>query len=75
MSERAGKFPSHLRHLAPNWRQFKAMKRRELREIKQALDAYAHGCAYCPNGSEFHRKMDALLEEMKQQQSAAVWGR
>jgi len=55
-------------------REFKSRKRKELREIKRALDKYYQGCAYCPGYENEITQIRNLLKKLEELQSIKQWG-
>jgi len=55
-------------------RQFKALKRHQIRQIMKALDDYRMGCAYC-HGRFDVGEIAKRLEKCKKQLSVKEWGR
>lgn len=54
-------------------RQFKALKRYQLKAILKALNDYCMGCAYCP---EFDiGEIEKKLQELRKLLSVKNWGR
>ena len=56
-------------------RQWKAMKRKELREVIKAFDYYRLGCAYCPGINGEVITIGKSLDKLKQSLSVKEWGR
>lgn len=68
---------------APKWllqeegltqRQWKMLKRREIKHVIKALDRYRLGCAYTPGYEEVHT-IDEALTRIVNAQSVKNWGR
>ena len=69
---------------APKWlliqegitqRQWKQLKRKELRELKKSLLVYRSGCIFCPgSGGEFGT-IAKLVDELIESHSVKNWGR
>jgi len=68
---------------APKWllkregitqRQWKSLKRTELRNVIKALDIYRSGCAFCPGAREFGTIVSAL-DQLEKSHSVKEWGR
>ncbi|MCK5128148.1 MAG: hypothetical protein KAR42_17970 [candidate division Zixibacteria bacterium] len=55
-------------------REFKSHKRKELREIKKALDKYHQGCAYCPGYENEIKELGKILKKLEELQSIKEWG-
>ena len=55
-------------------REFKSRKRKELREIKQALNKYHQGCAYCPGYENEIKELGKILKRLEELQSIKEWG-
>lgn len=55
-------------------REYKTLKRTELREVLKAIDKFRRGCAWIPPLHEFNL-VAANLERMKQAMSVKEWGR
>ena len=55
-------------------RQFKSRKRKELREIKNALAKYHQGCAYCPGYENEINELGKILKKLEELQSIKEWG-
>jgi hypothetical protein len=64
-------FPEHIGRS----RQFKAEKRRELREFLKALAALRSGCAYCPGYPQPFETMERAAKDLKRAWSEREWGR
>ena len=71
-------------HKAPRWllkrgritqRQWRALKRRELRRIISAFQAYRMGCAYCPAVNGEVGAINNALNSLKASHSVKEWGR
>ena len=58
-------------------RDFKALKRAQLRNLKTALDAVRCGCAYAPLFAHDGpiTQIESLIEELQSEWSAKKWGR
>lgn len=57
-------------------REFKALKRYQLRELERAYGEYELGCAHCPNyDSGTQNKLEAIIKELRESHSAKNWGR
>lgn len=76
----AVKGAEHIRHTKREWRQ---LKRRQLREIRKAVDAFRLGCAYVPGYRDkelilaYHAGMEGLeahLAFIENQASSKNWG-
>lgn len=76
--------PVDLRVRAPKWllqregimnRDWKAIKRAELKAVVKAFDVYRSGCAYCPGFEEDVLEFQRILNKMTLSHSAKVWGR
>jgi hypothetical protein len=70
--------------LAPDWlldqeqvtqRQWRIRKRRDLKQLIAAYDAYQMGCAYCPGKNGEVGTIGKLLDELKESHSIKKWGR
>jgi len=55
-------------------REFKVLKRKELKDVIKALHIYSGGCAYCPGYSKYWVAADAL-HQLKKLHSVKEWGR
>ena len=55
-------------------REFKALKRKQLKVVKQALNSYRQGCAYSPAFKSIIHA-DELITKAIEAQSAKNWGR
>lgn len=69
---------------APNWllsreritqRQWRQIKRRELKSLLSAFSVYRMGCAYCPGINGEVGELDKILNSMKQSHSQKSWGK
>ena len=70
------RFPSHLRRVWANWREYKSDKRKKLRAMIKALEEFQMGCAWIPSKSM--DRFDLIRREMnklKQELSCKEWGR
>lgn len=56
-------------------REFKSLKRKQLREIIHAVGEYRTGCAACPEYGSDIQLLDQVLKRMKESHSAKEWGR
>lgn len=55
-------------------REFKALKRRQLREVLKAFDEYRRGCFYCPGSFNLGGIMDGVRRHLSRL-SVKNWGR
>jgi hypothetical protein len=62
-------FPAHLHTSPEEWR---ALKRTEWREVRQAMERFYHGSAYIPAQSAFH-KMGPLMGQVTEAIEAPDW--
>ena len=60
-------------HVA-NSREFKSLKRKQIRALIKAFEEYQLGCYYCPEYKSFD-KARQHVEKIKQAQSVKTWGR
>ena len=69
---------------APDWllerdkitqRQWRQMKRRDLKNLIAAFNEYRMGCAYCPVKNGEVGIFEKLLNELKESHSIKKWGR
>lgn len=69
---------------APDWllkrekitqRQWRQIKRRDLRNLISAFDEYRMGCAHCPGTNGAVGVIGKLLNELKESHSIKKWGR
>lgn len=74
----------HLAVRAPDWllerdkitqRQWRQMKRRDLKNLIAAFDEYRLGSAYCPNKNGEVEAIRKLLNDLKESHSIKKWGR
>lgn len=68
------KLPAYMLKKYGTARNYKKEKRRQLREVKRALNSFRFGMAYCPAYKEVERaidEIDAALEKV----SVQNWGR
>ena len=56
-------------------REWKSAKRKELRVLDKALNAFRSGCAFVPDGPKHVHAMEASLCELKEIISVKKWGR
>jgi hypothetical protein len=56
-------------------RQWKARKRKEVKETLRALGNLRTGCVYLPCGAEPLRKIAKELQQIKKQLAVKSWGR
>lgn len=56
-------------------RQFKQLKRKQLRNVLKAWNDYNRGCAYCRNYPNGINVIDLNLLEIKEDLSIKNWGR
>lgn len=73
----APKVPNHVKQLYgfKRARQFKSLKRQELRKIFKALDEFRVGSYYIPEEAyEEMLKIEKSIEQIKQNLSVKKWG-
>jgi hypothetical protein len=56
-------------------RQWKARKRRELRDLKKALHVYRLGCFYTPSKDGEVGQIEDCINSIERAQSVKNWGR
>ena len=54
-------------------REFRSIKRRELREVIKAIDELRVGCYYLPDGGDAVDKMDKIAKDLKVQLQVKNW--
>ena len=64
-----------LKDLGITQRQWKSRKRKELKMIIEAYDAYVLGSAYCPSYGKESSALGIVLNMMKNSHSIKGWGR
>ena len=76
MAEKIAKAPKWLlKREGITQRQWKQMKRQELRELKKSLWVYGSGCAFCPSYDGRFGTMVKLVNELIESHSVKNWGR
>jgi hypothetical protein len=55
-------------------RKFKALKRKQMKQVRQALDKYSSGCAYAPCLVEV-KLIYELIDSCIEKQNVTNWGR
>lgn len=55
-------------------REWKAKKRKELKEVLKAVSEYQTGCAYCPGYETDTDELFKILKKMKESHSFKNWG-
>ena len=55
-------------------REWKQLKREQLKKLAEAMVEYRFGCAFCPDYDEFGR-LERLLKERVENHSQKNWGR
>ena len=69
---------------APDWllkrdkitqRQWRQIKRRDLRNLIAAFDAYRMGSAHCPGANGEVGALERILDDLKESHSIKKWGR
>ena len=55
--------------------QFKAAKRRQLKNIRNAAERWRRGCAWAPNGCDHFLALERTLNAIEKDQSVGKWGR
>ncbi len=56
-------------------RQFKQLKRKQLKSVLKAWDDFRSGCFYCPGYPRDTTDVDDILRRLKRDLSAKNWGR
>jgi hypothetical protein len=64
------KLPSHIPYTIKDWRK---LKRQQLRKLYKAYDEFSIGCAYTPSYEEA-KAIHELLNGMKKRLSVIEWG-
>lgn len=70
-----GQVPAHVVAMHGSARAFKALKRRQLRQVQKALDALRTGCAFFPCGSGPIDEASKALTEIESAICEKSWGR
>jgi hypothetical protein len=65
----------HWRREYPTLHAFRATKRRQVRELKRALEAVRDGCAYMPKGGAPVGELEKIVDAMVEACSVKNWGR
>jgi len=55
-------------------REFKQLKRKQLREVKMVVDEYMTGCAYCPEYESTIENFFKVLKRMLEVHKVKNWG-
>jgi len=66
--------PWFLRQENSTNRQWKSLKRKELKEIRRAVNMYRPGSAYCPGYEDFI-KLEKILSKLIDMHGVYKWGR
>lgn len=61
-------------HGAQTPRQWRALKRKQLKKVKDALEVYQRGCAFCPGYPEDSDRLWGTLRVMLKSHSVRKWG-